>query len=364
MAGYFEYFEDQAFYKNNSLGINYEDSSKISATEAGIIFLNQNHNINEAGTDGNTPLIRLSEVGSLELVQNFVEAGADVNILNDINDYALLAAAERSHQDIFNYLFYLTTCKLRKYAKDVIDCKNNRLSTKKNTLEYNILLEAFTNSAIKGYTDKLQKAINRGIDVNDRNRNGMSALHNAVLGHQISSVKTLLNAGAYSKIKNYQGITPIDIARENKEHYPEIFNTLVNWNISFEDLQEELFDKYRGLNFNGENLWRQVAVEASIEFLEYNSNPNFDEIGRGGYTLLNTIANVGDIDLLKRFVELGANVNMVDDMYSYPLLESAYQGHEEIFNYLLPLTNQHLIKKALDILPSGIKYRTKKIQNI
>jgi ankyrin repeat protein len=351
-----EYFQNQ--YKD--FDVNFESIEKQATTEAAIEFLRIKRNPNEIGTDGDTPLITLSEVGNIELVMAFVQAGADANILNDINNYALLAAAERQHQDVFKYLLPLTNCKLRKLVIEAIKIGTNYSLRDRDRLEYHILLEVFTESALRGQIEKLEKTINKGVFINDLNSNGQSALHNAVMGHQLEAIKILLNRGAFPRLENSQGKTPIDVAASSRNIYPEIHATLVKANISFEYFQEELFYRHIGIGLNGEELWQKIVNEAGMNFLEENLNPDPNERLSGGYTPLMNIASVGAINLVRRFIEIGADVNILDEINSYALLESAYKGHKEVFSFLLPLTSEDLRQKAIDVLPVGISYRQKR----
>lgn len=47
--------------------------------------------------------------GNLEIVKLLVEAGADVNMGIEWDDFALLLAYENGHEDIFEYLYPLTS---------------------------------------------------------------------------------------------------------------------------------------------------------------------------------------------------------------------------------------------------------------
>ncbi|MBZ8182743.1 ankyrin repeat domain-containing protein [Oscillatoria salina] len=70
-------------------------------------------------------------------------------------------------------------------------------------------------------------------------------------------------------------------------------------------------------------------------------------------------AQEGHLSIVKILVEAGANVNLIAGSDSdYALYSAASGGHEEIFNYLYPLTNPELRQAALDLLPEGIRMRT------
>lgn len=74
-------------------------------------------------------------------------------------------------------------------------------------------------------------------------------------------------------------------------------------------------------------------------------------------TPLIAAARTGDIRIVSYLVEAGADPNMwVDDSgYSSPLLEAVYQGHQEVCDYLLPLTtNREDVEYAQRELPKSV----------
>ena len=68
-------------------------------------------------------------------------------------------------------------------------------------------------------------------------------------------------------------------------------------------------------------------------------------------------AQEGHFEVVKVLVEAGADINMLRDGPDYALLSAASNGHEDIFNFLYPLTAPELRSEALEILPEGIKMR-------
>ena len=82
-------------------------------------------------------------------------------------------------------------------------------------------------------------------------------------------------------------------------------------------------------------------------------------------TPLIAAARTGDLKVVQFLVEAGADINMWVDMdgYTSPLLVSAYDGHEEVFEYLLPLvTNEEEIEAARNALPRKAARRKQREQ--
>ena len=61
----------------------------------------------------------------------------------------------------------------------------------------------------------IHKLLQRGADVNKRDRNhGLTALHYSAMYNKIGAIRLLLENGASTTIKDNEGRTPIDVARE------------------------------------------------------------------------------------------------------------------------------------------------------
>jgi uncharacterized protein len=71
-----------------------------------------------------TPLMSSVTYGHLEIVKILVDAGANVDILDEDHQTALLIAAKRGHLKIFNYLFALTA-NVQQKALAEVEMKRN-----------------------------------------------------------------------------------------------------------------------------------------------------------------------------------------------------------------------------------------------
>ena len=73
-------------------------------------------------------------------------------------------------------------------------------------------------AAMLGRTDVIHKLLQRGADVNKRDRDdGLTALHWSALNNSTDTIRLLLENGASTTIKDKKGRTPIDLAREWKK---------------------------------------------------------------------------------------------------------------------------------------------------
>ena len=71
-------------------------------------------------------------------------------------------------------------------------------------------------AAMENHTDVMHKLLQRGADVNKRDRDyGRTALHLSARYNNTDAIRLLLENGASTTIKNDEGLTPIDVAPED-----------------------------------------------------------------------------------------------------------------------------------------------------
>ena len=76
-------------------------------------------------------------------------------------------------------------------------------------------LTALQCAAMNNRTDVMHELLQRGADVNKRDRyDGLTALHYSAMYNNIDAIRLLLENGASTTIKDNEGRTPIDVARE------------------------------------------------------------------------------------------------------------------------------------------------------
>ena len=76
-------------------------------------------------------------------------------------------------------------------------------------------LTALQYAARYNRTDVIHELLQRGADVNKRNRyDGLTALHWSAMNNRTNAIRLLLENGASTTIKDKKGRTPIDFARE------------------------------------------------------------------------------------------------------------------------------------------------------
>ena len=146
-------------------------------------------NINLPDAAGYTVLHYAVHQKNTALVKFLVGKGADINIRNKKNQSAIYLAALNDQMDVVLFL-------LEKGAE--IDQKTAYM-----------LLPAAAKDGNLALTKSL---LEQNLNVNHKNANGNTALHNAAAAGKLEMVKFLVSRGANIKIRNNYGETPLDIA--------------------------------------------------------------------------------------------------------------------------------------------------------
>lgn len=120
-----------------------------------------------------------------------------------------------------------------------------------------------------------------------------------------------------------------------------------------------------GANPNAPNCLKNLLCEAirkekfRIACLLLKSDINVNDFEDTGDTPLILASRKGNFNFVKVLIEAGANADIVNfEHRQTALFIAAIQGHQEIFDYLLPLTtNETQREYALEALPDGLLYK-------
>lgn len=249
--------------------------------------------------DGQTVLMYAAGRGDICAVKALVEAGANVNLVCDCGSFALVRAADGGHQEIFNYLYFLTSPDLREEAKYALDkglIIRQRLSDK--------LTENFIKSAAIGDLNTAIQALKNGVDINAFGSDENTALYLAAYWGHLSLVRLLIEAGAN-----------LELGRESDKETPLIAasgNALLLKNTdSFSKIQQ---------------------VETVKLLIQYGTNVNAKTTE--GWNALSAAANAGAIEIVKVLLSVGADVNLKDIWGETALNRALKAGHQKIVQLL------------------------------
>ncbi|OJG92759.1 ankyrin repeat-containing protein [Enterococcus silesiacus] len=181
------------------------DSAKVQE-----ILTDKNYTIDEVNAQSETPLLIATHQNFIEIAKMLIDAGADINLQDQISDSPYLYAGAQGKTEILTYI-------LEKQVPD---------QQKVNRFGGNALIPA----AEKGHLENVKLLLKDGrADIDHQNNYGYTALIEAVAlrdGSEIYQqiVKVLLEGGADKTLKDNTGRTAEDYAKSLG--YSEMLNTL------------------------------------------------------------------------------------------------------------------------------------------
>jgi ankyrin repeat protein len=93
-----------------------------------------------------------------------------------------------------------------------------------------------------------------------------------------------------------------------------------------------------------------------LELIEAGADPNYELRWDENYMPLYLAASTGNLDIVKLLIQAGADVNCV--WYgNYALSVAAMSGHEDVYQYLYPLTNDELHEGIEEELSLGLRVK-------
>ena len=180
------------------------------AAKVATILQDKHYLIDEVNDKGETPLLIATHENFIDIAKQLIDAGADINVQDQISDSPYLYAGAQGKTGILAYM-------LEKQVPD---------QQKVNRFGGNALIPA----AEKGHLENVKLLLKDGrADINHQNNYGYTALIEAVAlkdGSEIYQqiVKVLLEGGADKTLKDNTGRTAEDYARSLG--YTEMLNTL------------------------------------------------------------------------------------------------------------------------------------------
>lgn len=268
-------------------------SSAISREDRQLfqILLDAGSNVNSADSSGITPLMRASLLGRLDFVQDLVNAGADVNYINRDGLIAVGQAAYNGHQEVFDYLFPLTTkSEWRDYALESLPSGIRRKQRKQNNL-----LRNFISAVTEGNIEAVRESITTGVDVNSFTEEGMTALHTAALIGHAEIVRVLLELEADPDIlAEDDGWTPLMEAAQAGS--ANIVTLLVEAGANLENCIEDMTPLMLAADAN--------RLEVTKILLKSGANINTKNLN--GCTALFFAKQSGAYEIIQLLLEAGA----------------------------------------------------------
>ncbi|MCA7010493.1 ankyrin repeat domain-containing protein [Wolbachia endosymbiont of Tribolium confusum] len=289
--------------------------------------------LKKAQLDLDKELLTAVQDGDLNKVEGLANQGAGLNTKGS-NDWTLLHFAASSNK--FDIVKFLLDKNANIKAKDVYG--NTPLHV---AAQYDSKLEI-----VEFLLDKNASGIN------DVNNNGSTPLHVAIQGNKSSTVKFLLNKGASIQVKDKDGKTPLDLAKQ--EGYTNIVQMIEQRQS---DLDEELLTAVRDGNLNEvEDLVSQNAnvntrdiyswtplhwatfkdhLEIARFLMKKGADINAADKGPYGKKSIHVAAENNSKDIIEFFLSKGVGINDTDKQGYTPLHYAAWRGRLEVAKFLI-----------------------------
>lgn len=170
----------------------------------------------------------------------------------------------------------------------------------------------------------VRRLLEKPIDVNAAQVDGMTALHWAAYHNDLDAVRQLLQAGAKATVKNRYGVTPLYSACQNGS------GTMVKLLLEAGASANATFSEGESALMTAARTGKPEAVRVLLD-----KGANVKAVGPGNQTALMWAAAEGNLEVVKLLVDAGANLRATLDSGFTPLLFAVRNGKHEVVHALL-----------------------------
>ncbi|XP_037605824.1 LOW QUALITY PROTEIN: kinase D-interacting substrate of 220 kDa B [Sebastes umbrosus] len=279
----------------------YVEEENLGALKA---HLDRFKEVDGRSDNGQTPLMLAAEQGSLEIVQELIRRGANVN-LDDVDCWsALISAAKEGHVEV---------------VKELLE--NSAYIEHRDMGGWTALMWA----AYKGRVEVTELLLETGANPNTTGQqySVYPIIWAAGRGHA-DIVKVLLKDGAKVNCSDKYGTTPL-IWASRKGHFDCVMHLLENG----ADVDQEGANSMTALIVAVKGGYTEVVKEL------LKRNPNVNMTDKDGNTALMIAAKEGYTEIVQDLLDAGTYVNIPDRSGDTVLIGAVRGGHVEIVRALL-----------------------------
>ncbi|XP_051264945.1 kinase D-interacting substrate of 220 kDa B isoform X3 [Dicentrarchus labrax] len=279
----------------------YVEEENLSALKA---HLDRFKEVDGRSDNGQTPLMLAAEQGSLEIIQELIRRGANVN-LDDVDCWsALICAAKEGHVEV---------------VKELLE--NSAYIEHRDMGGWTALMWA----AYKGREEVTELLLEHGANPNTTGQqySVYPIIWAAGRGHA-DIVKLLLHNGAKVNCSDKYGTTPL-IWASRKGHFDCVMHLLENG----ADVDQEGANSMTALIVAVKGGYTEVVKEL------LKRNPNVNMTDKDGNTALMIAAKEGYTEIVQDLLDAGTYVNIPDRSGDTVLIGAVRGGHVEIVRALL-----------------------------
>ena len=316
------------------------------------LLLKRRADANSQNKEGLTALQQASQgmrEGHRDIVQLLLDIGANWNARDNSGNTALQFAASEGHLEAARMLL--------ERGADV----------NSQNIEGLTALQRASQGMREGHRDTVRFLLDHGANWNACDNSGNSALHFAAFAGHFEASRMLLERGVDVNSQNKEGLTPLQRASQGtmREGHRDILRLLLdrgaNWNAHDNSgntalhfaASEGHFEASRmllerGADVNSKNKQGLTALQRASQgmreghrdivrlFLDHGANWNARDMS--GNTALHFTASEGHLEVARMLLEHGADVNSHNDEGLTPLHRASLglqEGHRDIVHFLL-----------------------------
>jgi protein phosphatase 1 regulatory subunit 12A len=202
--------------------------------------------------------------------------------------------------------------------------------------------------------DEIDKLIQRGVDINTSNIDGLTALHQACIDNNLDMIEYLLNKNADINCQDNEGWTPLHAAAScgnldivkyllSRGAIVDVCNNEGELAVDIaegDDIIACLEDDMRRKGIDGQqsrNYEHQLMIKHAQDSIKTGLKSSADAIvhTRTGATALHVAAAKGYLDVIDLLIRAGANINSTDNDGWTPLHAAAHWDKHDVINYLI-----------------------------
>lgn len=237
---------------------------------------------NEKAVDGRTPLIVAVQNGSLEIVRLLLDHKADVNAKNEDGETALMSASGSYDDNSAIVRLLLENGADPNVAGTNGETALHKAASSNNAATMRLLLERGANSnardsqqdtpllkvtlSLHGFQyqakpEHIELLLSHGADVNAADKDGNTALYEAIRGSDVELVRTLVTHGAdLNAIRKYSDGT----------QYTTLWNALLSYDMEYDRLAKGRLKEIVGIlvNANAQMLSSEVRIAVGSSMIE------------------------------------------------------------------------------------------------
>lgn len=353
--------------------------------DAAELLLELGADVNVRQEDGGTPLHIAVVLGRTELAELLIEKGADVNLKNrggDTPSSGLHVPWAMTKFMIGMFDIALEQEKVEAGRAEIAKMLNVKLTAKPSGVannvweavfigDINVVKQAITDgtdvnaknpqfgdpllntAALMGHTEILTFLLDKGADVNVRNKDGNTALHLAAFLGRVDAVELLLKHGIDANVQNNDGGSAMDSAKVDWATTQMILSMI---RIEMDEAELKagraaviklLSQHLKNAMETQDDIWTAAAEGDLVAIKKHLGNDvdvnAFDP--KFGVSPLSWAALSGQTEAAKLLIEKGADVNAKNRDGTNPLHSAAFLGRIEIAKLL--------IDKGVDINARG-----------